>query len=376
MYERYAQYATLRETSPCHWQSDRRQCLLTRFADVYAVLRNHEEFSSARQLTIGRSSPARTGSASILICDDPPRHAEIRSLVNRWFATKSLEAFRPWITTAVLCLVDGWSSGRIEFVSQFAEPLPVMTIAHLLGLEPTQWPKFKLWSSAVFGQLVRPGSEEQFRQVLSAYKFFANEVEIRRRSPTGDLISHILQQSNGAYRLTDIEAQAYCILFLVAGNETTINLLSNLINALSVEPALWTQLRAGNVASDAIVDEALRFDSPVQIIRRLVKRRTEVNNLRFEAGDIIEACLGAANRDPLQFENPDMFEPERESRRHLAFGQGIHYCLGAPLARLIANIAVTELAKRFKVVNRSCDSVRSLSYTMSGFVSLPLTFER
>jgi cytochrome P450 len=283
-----------------------------------------------------------------------------------------IEQFRPWVLTTASMLVNQIEPGSVDIIGRLTEPLPVMAIAHLLGLEMHQWPTLKRWSSSIIGIDGVRDRGERFRDVLDAHHFFSQQVQIRKESPVADLISYILHQTESMERLTQLEVQAYCILLLVAGNETTNGLMGNLLNVLANDRKLWDELRAGRIAITSVVDEALRYDSPVQIVRRVVKRDAEINGLHFRQGDLVEACLGSANRDPLEFLDPERFEPMRDFRRHIAFGHGIHYCLGAPLARMIAGTALSELLARFKTFRSVRRGNRISSYALSGFASLPI----
>lgn len=368
--ERYRRYAALRKASPCHWDEDRRRWLLTRYSDVYGVLKDHEAFSSARTISVAQQDGA--GSASILMSDDPPRHTKIRSIVARSFTTKSLESLRPWIEDTTHALLYSIKSGSIEVIGAFAEPLSVMTIACLLGLDTKQWKTLKRWSSAILGCNDPREKQARLRDAVTAHKYFSREIQRRKRYPLNDLISRIIQCDDGHPALSPVEAQAYCVLLLVAGNETTISLLGNALNVLCEQPSIWQQLREGRIPTSSVIDETLRFDSPVQIIRRVVKKTIRVNDSLFQAGETIEACLGAANRDPAEFACPDVFDPTRDLRRHLAFGHGIHYCLGASLARMLAEVALTQCFERFVRITRVSSGARTKADTLSAFASLPI----
>jgi cytochrome P450 len=364
----YESYARLRSTSPCQWMEGG-YWFLTKYSDVYDVLKNHDSFSSCRRVSSSRKESEPNGSKSILISDDPPLHTRIRTIVNRWFISKSVQGLRPWITQAVRCLMDELGNGRADVLEQFAEPLPTMTIAHLLGLDVATWRTLRRWSIAIVGS-DELGQKDHLNDVLDAYRQIGDLIQARRALPLSDLISHVVAGPEGG-GLTDSEALAFCILLLVAGNVTTVNLIANALNVLSTRPDTWKALRQGDLAASAIVSETLRFDSPVQVLRRIVKHDVSVNNIPMRRGDFVELCLGSANRDPDEFERADEFDPKRDFRRHVAFGHGIHYCLGAPLARLEAEIALTELAFRYSAIS-GIAAERANVYALRGFRSLIL----
>jgi cytochrome P450 len=373
--KQYAGYASLREASRCHRDEPRQRCLLTHYADVYAVLRNHDDFSSARNLNMARHSDSQ-GSISVLISDDPPRHTRIRSLVARWFTKSSLERLRPWIESTTSSLLSRIEDGTTDIMNVLAEPLPVMTIAKLLGLEPQDWRTYKRWSSAVFGRDDGRAKSARLHAVLAGQRCFANSIQLRKTYPLNDLISNVAECIEGDAGLSETDARSLCMVFLAAGSETTVLAIGNALNALLAEPAVWAALRSGEIPIGAVVNESLRFDSPVQIVRRIVKRDCNVNGLDLQSGETIDACLGAANRDPREFRNPDSFEPTRDLHRHIAFGHGIHFCLGAPLAGMVIEAALRGFVSRFHRIQLIGDGTRIVSDTLGGFASLPVVVER
>ena len=338
------------------------------------ALSNVDDFSSTR--AVQHPTKGIGSSTSILIGDDPPLHTRLRALAQRWFTSKSLEHLRPYIKATNKMLLDCIESDPVDVVCTLSEPLPVMTVATLLGLDPCQWRNLKRWSGAIFAYNDSRPDMEKLRDSLAAHQYIASLIRQRRTAPLNDLISHLVESNHGDEALGDADLLAYCVLLLVAGNETTVNLLGNVLNILSTEPDIWSGLCAGKYDSSAIVEETLRFDGPAQILRRTTKRDVLLNGFNIPKGVVIEACVGAANRDPQVFMDPDRFDPTRTLKRHLGLGQGIHFCLGASLARMVVENTVEEVADRFSQLTRVSEGVRLTPYAMSGFKSLHVQFSR
>lgn len=297
---------------------------LLRHHDVYQVLRDHETFSSRHQL-VGKIGPPLA-----LINDDPPRHARFRRLVNKTFTTKRIEALTPWIAEVADGLLNELRSGESEVIESFAIPLPLQVIARLLGIPGEDYLTFKRWSVTFFAFSSMSAAERaSSNKEMMAY--FGRMAAARRTQAADDLISALVEADVEGEKLSEAEILGFCMLLLIAGNETTTNLIGNMLGILADRPDLWEQLRENRSLVDTVIEETLRFESPTQRLSRQTTRDVELSGVRIPQGDLVTVYYGAANRDPAAFPNPDEFRLDRDLRNHVAFGAGIHYCLGARL---------------------------------------------
>jgi cytochrome P450 len=358
----YPGYARLRETAPI-WEAGPGLWVLSRHADCARILRDarfgHLEgdgavSARARTLVPGGSDASREPVRSFLALN-PPDHTRLRRLVSRWFTPSRVEALAPRIEAITASLLDAVVCERgFDVVSALASPLPVAVIGELLGVPSEDRPRLVAWGHALARGL-DPAflvSEEERRLQAAARDSFAAymlaEIARRRSDPGCDLVSDLVAAHDRGEPLTQGELIATCILLLVAGHETTTNLLANGLYALLCNP---DQLEA--VATDprlvaGAIEELLRYDSPVQLTMRVALEDADVAGAAVPQGTFVLLLIGAANRDPLVYEDPDRLDVRRAQLPHLAFGQGIHFCLGAPLARLEAQIALRALLSRFK----------------------------
>lgn len=373
----YPVYTMLREEHPVYREPVFGTYVLTRFKDVYDVLKDHGTFSSAQGISPGLQSTSGA-MMTTMITSDPPRHTRLRALVNRSFTPRVLQSLEPWLVSLVDDILDGWESNRdIDVVETLTVPVPVAAIARLLGISAEDTERFKEWSDAVVGATDGGLPEESRKKIGDMMRYFAAEIAERRQSPRDDLVSTITFAEVDGERLTDLEMLSFCLLLLVAGNETTTNLLSNLLAVLSQRPDLWALLRREPERTQAAVDEALRHDSPVQMLFRSATTDVTLHGVQIQAGSRIAVAYGAANRDPREFQDPDDFSLERSLKQHVAFGYGIHYCLGAPLARLEARVVLDRLVARFdRITSGETAGQRVPSSILRGFQSLPLRFTR
>jgi hypothetical protein len=382
----YPVYKELREESPVYWSDVMQLWILTRYDDVYAVLRDHARFSSERtratnpfvkQMEAFRQASGPLGRAPTMLSLDPPAHTRMRNLVNKAFTPRVVERSRPRIQEIAETLLDGLADpNEIDVVRDLAIPLPVIVIAEVLGVPPTDRARFKAWSSDIAGTL---GGAFQPMEVLERAQrsaneiadYFRSQIEERRRAPREDLLSALVAAEEQGDLLSMDELLATCILLLVAGNETTTNLIGNGMLTLIENPDQGRLLQDNPALIADAVDEMLRYDGPVQMTSRIVLAEMEFEGKRFEPGQVVLAVLAAANRDPAQFPDPDRFDVQREGR-HLAFGHGIHYCLGAPLALAEAQVAFAELLRRFPEPQLAGEPQHGASFILRGLKSLPL----
>jgi cytochrome P450 len=260
----------------------------------------------------------------------------------------------------------------MDIIGDLAYPLPVIVIAELLGIPTADRERFKRWSDGVVGDSEMDNYTAQQEMGL----YFASLLAQRRRDPQDDLLSALLEASVDGQKLSLEELLGFCIILLVAGNITTTNLIGNTFLCFDEYPAALEQLYADSALLSSAIEEVLRYRSPVRQMYRLCVKDTELSSQLIPAGDFVTAWIGSANRDEDEFPNADVFEITRSPNRHIAFGHGIHYCLGAPLARLEAKIALGVMLERFSNIRRVADVplVHVTGSILHGVLSLPITF--
>ena len=377
----YPFYAALRARNPVHHSRLVNAWLFTRHADVDAILRDHRHFSNDPRK--GTLSPRQQklllpeDEFSILFLD-PPDHTRLRALVNKAFTRKAVNALEPRIRGVLGALLDDIDDpGGFDLMTAVAQPLPVIVIAEMLGVPPEDRDQFKIWS-AKRARLLEPTISPRERRIGNAASrafdaYFRPILEVRRSEPRDDILSALVQAEDDGERLNERETLNMLRLLLIAGNETTTNLIGNGVLALLRNPDQIQRLREDPSLIPAAIDELLRFDSPVQADFRRALADCEVNGFAVRKRDNIVLLLGAANRDPDMFEDPDRLDVGRDEGAHLSFGRGIHHCLGAPLARLEGRIVLEMLLERFPQISLLADRPRfRASIIFRGLHSLPV----
>lgn len=380
----YPLFAQIRRLGPLP-MPESNMTVFSSFADCDEVLRHPDSCSDSlkssvvqRYLASGATRPR--GNTPGFLFLDPPDHTRLRKLAQQAFAPRVVRALEPEISAMVDSLLDAMAeAGSVDLVSDLAYPLPVAVICRLLGVPVEDESQFSSAAALVAQALdpimsitgapdpevdARSEAGEWLREYLGAL------VERRRAHPRDDLISALIAAEEDGDQLTADEIVATCNLLLIAGHETTVNLIANAAQEMLRNPEHWAALAADPALAGAIVEETLRFDPPVQLVMRIAGADMRIGGRDIPAGDTMLLLLAAAQRDPAVYEAPDEFRLDRNAARHLSFGLGPHFCLGAPLARLEARVALSTLAARFPHARVVADPVYKPNVTLRGLATL------
>lgn len=370
----YPHYAKWREDMPIWWAEDAHGWVISRYDDVRAVLKDAATFSSRSMGEMDQSAMALP-----LLSDDPPRHTQLRAIVNKAFTSRALKAMEAEVAALsqeLLSQLD--ADGPIDISAAFTIPLPVAVISRLLNIPFERRHDFKRWSDALTGTSEASSLEERMPDIMEMSAYFQSLIPSRREHSGDDLISKVVHAEIEGEGLNDADIVGFTMLLLIAGNETTTNLLSNLLNYLADHPQTWTELRENPDKVDAAVEEILRFDAPVHWVSRRATTDTEIAGQNVKAGDTVFAVLGSANLDAAHYPHADAFRLDRDKGAdHHTFGHGIHFCIGAPLGRLEARYGLQGLLRKFKTVRhaKQMSNERTHSHMLRGFHHLWLEFE-
>jgi cytochrome P450 len=379
----YPTYHRLRAEEPVH-HNPLGFWVLTRYEDVLGALRDPRFAKEAiAAFVAARFGIAPAGIGLSMLDRDPPDHTRLRGLVSTAFTPRMVEMLRPHIQRIVDGLLERVeTAGSMDLIEDFAYPLPVVVICELLGVPVEDRDRFKQWGLDIARGLdaiwLPPDSEVAARSVVSRRAlsdYFRALIAERRAAPRGDMLSALIAAEAAGDTLTEDELLATCILLLVAGHETTVNLIGNGTLALLRHPHELRRLRESPGLIASAVEELLRYDGPVQRTARIPSEDVTIGGRTIGKGEMVLPFIGAADRDPAQFPDPDRLDLTRADNRHIAFGWGIHFCLGAPLARIEGQIAINTLLQRLPKLALATDTPQyRQSLTLRGLSALPVSF--
>lgn len=375
----YPLYRQLRDRDPVHRNQERGFWALSRHADVLAAFLDPGTFSSARGSFLD-DDPARVGRT--LGTTDPPRHDRLRRLASAGFTPRRVAELEPTVQRiAASLLAPACEAGRLDVAREYATPLTSAVIARILGLPEADVPRIQGWAerSVRVGAGEEHGSEAQRSALAALLEYLDAAIELRRAQPRDfdDVLGDLVRAEIDGDRLADDELRWLAQALFVAGYDTTAGAIGNATSLLADHPEARRQLRERPALLPDAVEEILRWDSPAQGFQRTLTRAVALHGRRMQAGDRVLLLPGSANRDEREFADPDAFQIERRPRRHLALGQGIHYCLGAPLARLELRIALAELLActgDFEVDRDAAERAHTSRFMLRGFSRLPIRF--
>lgn len=377
----FAVYARARREHPVYVHAGTPIVSVFRYDDVQAILKDSATWSNNFPPPPG-IDPSKLPGPSML-GQDPPEHTRLRSLVSQAFTPRIIRRLEPRMYEIANELLDRALEAReTDFVQALTYPLPVIIIAEIIGIPPADREQFKVWSDAAVENLgtalfVPPEPErlERLSTLLADMGVYFSELAAaRRRQPREDLLTGLVQAEVEGSKLTQDEMIRMLVLLLVAGNETTTTLIGNTVVELLAHPQALRQLRADPTLVDSAIEEVLRHSSPVQLDPRRAMRAVELHGHTVQPNQIVVSWIGSANHDEGMFADPERFDITRQDNRHLAFGFGPHYCLGANLARLEAQVALHALLKRTRAFERTDDRLLPLhpSIVFRGYTELPL----
>jgi cytochrome P450 len=369
----YPTYRRLRDEAPAYLDPDRGFWALSRHEDVRAAIDDWETFSSRGGITLER----RTENVEPMLIEmDPPRHTGLRALVSRAFTPKRVADLERPIRELAVELSAGCVPGaRVDVIEDFAAKLPMAVISVMLGVPREDQDELRSWSDAMLhreegsAELTPAGIEGATR----LYGYFTDVIATRRRTPSDDLVGALVAAQEGDRSLSPAEVLGFCFLLLIAGNETTTKLLGNAIHWLAAFPDQRERVLQAPALVPAAVEETLRYDTSTQALARELTRDVELHGVTLPAGRKGLLLFGSANRDERRWERPDTFDVDRNPAGHLAFGHGIHHCLGAPLARLEARVALEVLLPKIRTYTVDlANAERVHSGNVRGFAKLPI----
>ena len=391
----YPVYDVLRETSPVRLMPDG-SLFLTRHADLVAVYRNAQAFSSDKKIEFepkyGKTSPLFQHHTTSLVFNDPPLHTRVRSRIIGALTRRAIAGMEPSLITLVDDLLDAMEArGGGDLIDDFASAIPVEVIGNLLGVPHADRKPLRGWSLAILGALepsLTPAHEALGNRSVTEFTDYLKTLVANRRQQPGDaehdVLTRLIDEESSDEKLSETELLQNCVFILNAGHETTTNLIGNALVALTEQPQAKAELllKQELLAPDLIgleaylggvIDEFLRFEPSNQFSNRRALTATQIGGVDIAAGTLLTLCIGAANRDPAQFDQPNQLMLEHTNNRHLAFGLGIHQCAGMSLARLEGRIAIGRFLQRFPNYKLSAAPTRGGRARFRGFLNAPFT---
>ncbi len=392
----YPHYAWLREEAPVYHSTSPDLWILSRHEDVANAVRDAEHFSSELMAYPLRDNPFNPSQQiphrlarllnrlpivrmffRTLLTSDPPHHTQLRRKVSRAFTPRRISSWEPRIRDITERLIDDIAAkpadGEVDLVAELASPLPTVVIAEMMGIPANRHSDFKRWSDNLVDGLLTGGRvTKMLHSAIQITWFFARVVRERRRHPGDDLISVLVGGEADVDKLTLPELINFCVLLLVAGNETTTNLVSNAMLAMLKQPDIWQQIVADPGLAAAAVEETLRYDGPGQGLLRIAITDVPIGDVTIPAGARVLPLIASANRDQRHWDNPDEFRLDRKAVDHMAFGTGIHFCIGSALARMESTVAIETLARRLPDLGIAGEPVRIKSPVLRGLRALPV----
>jgi len=369
----YPDYKNWRENNPIWWAEDVNAWVISRYKDVHLVLKDPKLFSSA-------AMGERDHEISLpLLTDDPPRHSKLRAIMNKAFTSRAIKLMENEVRSMSNDLLNKLDISKpVDIAHEFTIPLPISVISQLMGIPFERKDDFKRWSDALTGTGSETEIEKRMPEIINMRNYFLSLIPLRKENPGDDLISKVVNAEVDGETLDDNTIAGFNMLLLIAGNETTTNLLSNMLNHISYNPNIWKQLRKDKSLVDAAIEETLRFDSPVHWVSRRATEDTELSGQIIKKGENVFAIMGSANRDSNHYDNPEEFRLDRKQNKdHHTFGHGIHFCMGAPLARLEGKYALEGLLNRFEEVTplKDAKNQRTSSSMLRGYHHLWLNLK-
>jgi len=388
----YPTYHRLRSEAPVYWSDALGGWVLTRYEDVVSILRRPELYSSTGRVSYLLRQLPEAARREVELLErhytlglahsDPPDHTRLRTLLSKAFTSRLIEARQPRIQALVDQLLDRVEgSGRMDIIHDLAYPLPATIIAEIIGAPAEDIDLFRQWAIGInrlfeSGGRVTPASVAAAQSSLVEMREYIGRLIIeRRRRPGDDVLSHLVAAEQQADRLSVAELVSTAVTLFVAGHETTTHLIGNGMLALLRQPDQLQKLKENPALISSAVEEMLRYDTAVQRGWRIAAGDIEIDGCRIKKGELVLPMLGAANRDPAQFPEPDRFDICRQDNKHLGFGYGIHFCLGAPLARLETPIAINTLLRRFPNLRLETENLTwRQDIALRGLIELPVIF--
>jgi cytochrome P450 len=377
----YAHYAYLREHAPVYWVESLQAWAVSRHADVVYVLKNPQVFSSSAffDQLLGEFNPVPE--IPWMITSDPPAHTRLRKLANKGFMPGLVRNLAPRVGAIAIELIENLRGKReFDFMRDFSAAFPVLVIAEMLGIEPERRVDFKRWADDIISASNRATATEEDRQrirqsVNDARAYFEATIARRRQAQGDDIISAFVRAEEENQALTAAEVLSLSILLLLGGTETTTNLLGSTMVTFLEQPDELTKVRHDPSLIPQLIEESLRYHSPVQALFRQTTQSVEIAGTTIPARATVMPLLASANRDARKFPDPERFDLTRNADGHVALGHGVHFCLGAPLARLEAKIALEALLQHLPPTRTTEQPVTWIdSFFVRGPKTLPLAF--